>query len=194
MRIIAGTCRSRTIKAPPGRNTRPTTDRVREALFSLLEARGGPLAQKCVLDLYAGSGALGLEALSRGAQRAYFVENDRASLAVLRQNIASLDFSSRAIVLSEEVMKALAKISGQGLEFDLILADPPYALDTSALLQTMADSHLLVEDGLLSLEHDRAHEPAAQVAGLQRVAWKKYGQTFLSIYQQKAIASRGAGR
>jgi 16S rRNA (guanine966-N2)-methyltransferase len=121
MRIIAGAWRGRTIEAPPGTATRPTSDRTREALFSMLASRLGTFEHLRVADLFAGTGALGLEALSRGAAHCTFVETDRAATEALRRNVAKLGAGDRADVRAQS---ALHRVPGP---FDLVLIDPPYA-------------------------------------------------------------------
>lgn len=122
MRIIAGLWRGRPLAAPPGDATRPTSDRAREALFSMLASRLGDFDGLRVADLYAGTGALGLEALSRGAVHATFVENERVALAVLKTNIARLGADSATAVLAQPV----EAIGRAHIPFDLLLLDPPY--------------------------------------------------------------------
>ncbi|MGI4878708.1 MAG: 16S rRNA (guanine(966)-N(2))-methyltransferase RsmD [Janthinobacterium lividum] len=122
MRIIAGQWRGRPLAAPPGEATRPTSDRAREALFSMLASRFGDFDGLRVADLYAGTGALGLEALSRGAAHATFVENDKIAVAVLKSNIAKLGADATTTVLAQPV-EAIGRAPAP---FDLILLDPPY--------------------------------------------------------------------
>jgi len=122
MRIIAGRWRGRPLSAPPGLQTRPTADRLRGALFSMLASRLGTFEGLAVADLFAGSGALGLEALSRGASRVTFAERDRAALATLRQNIDRLGAASSVDVRAQ----AVESLGAANIPFDLILMDPPY--------------------------------------------------------------------
>ena len=122
MRIIAGKWRSRIIEAPPGRNTRPTTDRVREAWMSMLQPE---IPGSSVLDLFAGSGALGLETLSRGAERVTFVENGPAALRVLKANIEKLDAADSVEIAKADAIRFVERLDG--ITFDIALADPPYA-------------------------------------------------------------------
>lgn len=143
-RIIAGTAGGRRLQAPAGRVTRPTSDRVREALFSRLE-HDGLLDATRVLDLYAGSGALGLEALSRGARSAVLVEQGQAAARAIRRNIDSTGLGDGE-VLADRVERVLARPC-VGLPFDLVLADPPYLLAESALAEVL---HRLVEGEWLS--------------------------------------------
>ena len=123
MRIIAGTHRGHRIAAPKGRDTRPTSDRVRENAFNLI----GPVDGAAVLDLFAGSGAMGLEALSRGAESATFVEADRQAAQTIDQNLAKLRLTGARIV-REDAMRTLAAEASAGRKYDLVLVDPPYDL------------------------------------------------------------------
>ena len=123
MRIIAGSLGGRRIAAPPGQATRPTSDRAREALFSRL----GPLDGEPALDLFAGSGALGLEALSRGAGRATFADSDRRAVRTVRANVESLDVGDRAEVRLGDFQRVLRELAETGARFELVFLDPPYA-------------------------------------------------------------------
>jgi 16S rRNA (guanine966-N2)-methyltransferase len=174
VRIVAGTARGRRIEAPPGLDTRPTTDRVREAVFNALGSMG-VVDGATVLDLFAGSGALGLEALSRGASHATFVESDRRTAGVIRRNIEVLGFADRSRVV---VGDSLAHLGGSG-RVDLALCDPPYAFDDwDLLLGTVAADVVVVES-------DRTVEPPAPWR-LDRS--KRYGSTFVTIVSQPASA------
>lgn len=150
MRIIAGTWRGRPLVAPPGRLTRPTSDRTRETLFSMLASRLGSFDGLRVADLYAGSGALGLEALSRGAAEAQFVETDREALAAIRANIAALGAKASVSPVSAERLPPVAK------PFDLILADPPYKVGSgNAVVAAVAEAGWLAPGGWLAIETDK---------------------------------------
>src|SRR4051794_17402304 len=150
MRIIAGAHRGRRIAAPKGRDTRPTSDRVRENAFNLI----GPVDDAEVLDLFAGSGAMGLEALSRGAAHATFVESSRDACRVIDANLETLGL--RATVLCQDVLRALAQ---DRRRYDLVLCDPPYDFDGGRLAPHLAK--LVTDDGLLLLgASSRAHPPA----------------------------------
>lgn len=158
MRIIAGEWRGRTIEAPPGATTRPTADRARETLFSMLASRLGSLEDLKVADLYAGSGALGLEALSRGAAEATFVESDSRAIAAIRRNVERLGASDRVRILAGSAL-ALPKSP----QFDLIFADPPYVQGSgSAVVHSILKSGWLAKGGWLSVETSRgdAVDPA----------------------------------
>ena len=151
MRIIAGEWRGRTLEAPPGIGTRPTADRVRETLFSMLTSRLGSFEELRVADLFAGSGALGLEALSRGAASATFVENNAQALAAMKRNVAKLGAEDRVRILGGSAL-ALQRSD----PFDLILADPPYASGSgSAVIQAIAKADWLAPGGWMSVETSR---------------------------------------
>jgi 16S rRNA (guanine966-N2)-methyltransferase len=126
MRVVGGTARGRTLVAPAGRRTRPTADRVREAVFNALWSRGA-LDGARVVDLFAGSGALGIEALSRGAARATFVDTDRAARTAIARNLEACGFTDRAEVVASPVERFLDKLDPEHPSFDLALCDPPYA-------------------------------------------------------------------
>ncbi|MCL2777139.1 MAG: 16S rRNA (guanine(966)-N(2))-methyltransferase RsmD [Polyangiaceae bacterium] len=176
--------RSRSIKAPKGRTTRPTSDRVREALFSMLEADahlGGRSEGERVLDLYAGSGALAFEALSRGAKSAVLVEQARDALATIRDNARSLGTEGRITIVHGRVEHAVIAVAGP---FDVIVADPPYAhihtLSFQAVLE--ATPKLLAASGAFVLEH-ASSDQAPAVARLTLDRSRRYGDTTLSVYR-----------
>ena len=151
MRIIAGQLRGRPLQAPPGSATRPTGDRVREALFSMLTSRLGSFEGLRVADLYAGSGALGLEAVSRGAAEAVFVDTDPRAQAAIRANAAKLGISDKVRVLGGS-----ATDLPRSEPFDLILADPPYAIGSgTGVVKAVSEAGWLAPGGWLSVETER---------------------------------------
>jgi 16S rRNA (guanine966-N2)-methyltransferase len=184
MRITGGTLRSRALKAPKGQATRPTTDRVREALFGILTSAGG-LEGARVLDLYAGTGALGLEALSRGAAAAILVESAREALAVLRANVAALGLEGRAQIVAGDVAKAMRRLPPGG-PFDLVFADPPWAMvdagHPAEVLSDLVRSGAIAMDGRVVLEHS-ARTPPFDIDGLVRLDTRRYGDTALTFYK-----------
>jgi len=191
MRIIAGALRGRRLLAPSGTGTRPTTDRVREALFSVLESRGALDGDDVrVLDPFAGSGALGIEALSRGASHATFIEHDRTAVRMLRANIEDLGVGERSRVLQADAL-AINQAALDG-PFALILLDPPYRLDlarVSGLLAGLAAQGVVTCGAFVSWEH-AAQIEAEWPEGFGQVATKRYGTTALDV----AVYERGAGR
>jgi 16S rRNA (guanine(966)-N(2))-methyltransferase RsmD len=184
VRVIAGRLGGRTLVAPRGAATRPTSDRVREALFSIL----GSVDQADVLDLYAGTGALGIEALSRGASSATFVEHERAALRSLRQNIDRLGLGSTTKVWPTTVERALST-TPWGLDaFDVVFVDPPYALLRAGRLSSALAKLLggalgpsIRAGGRAILEHGRVDSPP-ELHGLTLEDTRGYGDTALSFY------------
>ena len=174
-RIVAGTAGGRRLKVPPA-GTRPTSDRVREALFSSIEARMD-LAGARVLDLYAGSGALGLEALSRGAAAALLVESDRRAAGVLRANIAELGFGGAQVRVG--TVRQVLGHGGAGA-YDLVFADPPYDLPTDAVhadLTALAAHGWLSDEALLLVERSARSTEIDWPAGFAGRAARRYGET-----------------
>jgi 16S rRNA (guanine966-N2)-methyltransferase len=171
VRIIAGTHRGHKISAPPGTDTRPTSDRVRENVFNIL----GPVDGASVLDLYAGSGAMGLEALSRGAERAVFVECDHDAANVIERNLDKLRL--RGTVLRRDAVSVLAS---ETRKYDLVLVDPPYHmyLDVQAQLARYLPG-VLSEDGVVVVETDARIEPELPLP--QRTS-RKYGAARITVY------------
>lgn len=149
MRIIAGKARSRIIEAPKGLETRPTLDRVRETVFDIIQFQ---VESAFVLDLFAGSGAYGLEALSRGACGAVFNDMDSSARRVIQKNIQSLKFSDQSEVLGYEGETALLKLSNRGLTFDIIFLDPPYKLSLDKVLDKISSLSLLKQSGIVIAE------------------------------------------
>jgi len=190
MRITGGTYRSRSLRAPRGRATRPTSDRVREALFGILEAAGG-VEGAHVLDLYAGTGALGLEALSRRAATATFVEFSPSALAVLRANIASLGVEDRAHVVALDVSRAVRRVRSAG-PFDLVVVDPPWALvdegEAKRVLSSLALDGVLTQAAWVVLEHSARSSPP-DADPLVRTETRAYGDTALTFYKPAILGS-----
>jgi 16S rRNA (guanine966-N2)-methyltransferase len=177
VRVIAGSLGGRRLKAPPGRATRPTSDRVREALFSTL----GGLDGERVLDLFAGSGALGIEALSRGAGSAVFVERDARAVAVLRENLQALAIDTdRAEVRRGDALRALRAAAANDELYDLVLIDPPYA-QAARLGPELASllGPLLAPAARVVAESDRRE---ALVLDLPVATERRYGDTSITIH------------
>lgn len=177
MRVIAGTYGGRVLRPPKGESVRPTSDRVKESLFNMLSHR---LAwDGCVVcDLYAGSGSLGIEALSRGAASVCFVERDRTAMAALKDNLRMLSLDSRAVLRQIAVETFLSRAVQP---FDLILADPPYACESyDPLLRTISDRRLLTGTGLLVIEHSSRRTLSA-APGWETEAHRVFGDTAIAI-------------
>ncbi len=177
MRIIAGERRGARIAAPKGTATRPTADRVREAAYNLI----GPVDDTSVLDLFAGSGAMGLEALSRGARRCVFVESDRAACAVIDANLAKLRLTG-ALVLRKDAFQGLREERAAGRVYDLVLVDPPYGT-WPELQPRLAEAlpPVLAPDGLLVVETPSRIEP---VLPLAVVTSRRYGSARITLFSR----------
>ncbi|QFG68993.1 16S rRNA (guanine(966)-N(2))-methyltransferase RsmD [Ornithinimicrobium pratense] len=193
-RIIAGTAGGRTIRTPRGRDTRPTTDRVREALFSRVEALLD-LDGARVLDLYAGSGALGLEALSRGAQALLAVERHRPTARLVEQNADLLGFAGQVGVHAGGVERLLA-LGPDGAVYDLVLADPPYPLGEEELTRTLQALVLhgwLAPDALIVVERSSRSPRPTWPPGLEHLDTRAYGEAALHLAEPIAPGDGAAG-
>jgi len=176
-RVIAGIAGGRRLSVPAGRDTRPTSDRAREGLFATVQALHGPLHGASVLDLYAGSGALGLEALSRGAGRVRLVESDPRAVRVIKANVAALGLDG-AEVVAGRVAAVLARGPG-GPPFDVALADPPYALPgdaVTAMLTALAQAGWLARGALLAVERSTRSGPLEWPEGYVGDRSRRYGE------------------
>lgn len=184
VRVVAGTHRGRRVEAPAGTLVRPTSDRVREAMFSRIEALVGGVPAAPVLDLFAGSGALGIESLSRGATRAVFCESDRRAHAVLRANLAALGLTERATVLYGDAFATVRRGPFGGAGFALLFLDPPYRIDKSEVRRTierLVQMDSLVVGALLVWEHASSDAAAWPTERIVDLGGRRYGHTEVSI-------------
>ena len=182
MRVISGRCKGRKLKAHKSMITRPTTDKVKESLFNII---GPNLSGERVLDLFAGSGALGIEALSRGASTALFVEKNFSVSRILHENIAFCKLGGQAEVLVMNAKQAIDRLSTNGMQpFDLVFIDPPYkmAQDVIELIETMCANNLLSEEALVIVEHDGKVTMPDCIAALEQFRQEKYGETRITFY------------
>jgi 16S rRNA (guanine966-N2)-methyltransferase len=184
LRIIGGKARGRRLSTLEGEATRPTQGKVREALFNIVQAwvPGGAW-----LDLFAGSGAVGLEAASRGALRVVLVERARPALAVIEANLAATGLSAEVLPMAVE--DAVARLAGT--PFDVVFLDPPYALDPVPLVARIDAAGLVAPTGRLVLEHDTKREAPERLARLERLATRRYAGTALSLYAPVTAAAAG---
>ncbi len=181
MRIVAGEARGARLKVPAGREVRPTSDRVREAIFSSL---GRCVRDASVLDLFGGSGALGLEAMSRGATGAVFVERSEMIRKILEANIATLGYQKSTRVISGDALGALRRLGDEKERFDIVFVDPPYASDLAQrAVEELAASDLMTPLSIIVVEHKRSqiiHCPKS----LQVSTTKRYGSTSITYLRQ----------
>lgn len=180
MRIIAGSKRGLKLEALEGLETRPTTDRVKEALFNLIqfEVQGAK-----VLDLFGGSGALGIESLSRGAEAVVFVDQNRASARIITRNLEKAKFQDAAKILTQDWASALTRL--ENAEFDLVFVDPPYNAALEMLVLEKLDLYnLLSEDAIVAIEHPASRVLPEDVSGYSLLKTRQYGITALTLYRR----------
>jgi 16S rRNA (guanine(966)-N(2))-methyltransferase RsmD len=178
LRVIGGALGGRNLKGPPRSGVRPTTDRVREALFGIL---GSDVEGARVLDLYSGTGALGIEALSRGAEHCDFVEADAKACDVVRENLSRTALLDRARLYPLTVAKALPRLQGP---YDLVVADPPYEYDRAeSELTEVVTRGLLAPDGTLAVEHSQRHLWPETLGGRRQLTSRRYGDTRVTLYR-----------
>jgi 16S rRNA (guanine(966)-N(2))-methyltransferase RsmD len=192
MRVIAGIYRSRILKSLKGLALRPTSGRLRETLFNVL---GSGIQGSCFLDIFAGTGAVGIEALSRGAQHVSFIENHAPSAALIRKNLAALNVHSGVTVICADAIRALETLEAKvkagppdasDAAYDYIFIDPPYAAaaDYSRVLQKLAASKLLADGGIVTVEHRKTFDLPESFNTLKRVRLLRQGDAALSFYRR----------
>jgi len=190
LRVISGRLKGKKLFALKDLTLRPTSDRVKEAIFDLLQKF--PPGER-VLDLFAGTGALGIEALSRGAPNAFFVEESPRSCTVLQRNIEACHLTDQAEVLMREVEAGLKVLEKRRGSFDLIFLDPPYGKGLACrTLQALTRISLLSPDALIVAEHS-PNEDLTSIPSLERIDWRKYGGTEVSIFRPKGKEYLGRG-
>ncbi|MEG6584098.1 16S rRNA (guanine(966)-N(2))-methyltransferase RsmD [Dendrosporobacter sp. 1207_IL3150] len=185
MRIITGKAKGAKLKAPRGLDTRPTTDRVKESIFNIL---GDVVNGAKVLDLFAGTGNLGLEALSRGATQAVFIDQSAVSIGVIKDNAAHTKLVDYAEIHKGDVLRVLDRLSNTDRMFDLVFCDPPYNKGyVRSVLEKLDQNGIFAEQGILVLEHSRHESVEGEWKSLELRRSEKYGETIVSffIYQSK---------
>ena len=181
MRIIAGSARGRTFEAPSGRSTRPTLDRVREAVFGMIQF---DVPGSRVLDLFAGSGGLGLEALSRGAEKAVFCDCDKSVCALISRNAERLGFSDRSMIICDDYRSAIRRLASKGERFSIVLLDPPYESGYySAAVNELHDAGLLADGCIIIAEHSAKSPLELSLDGLTAGKPHRYGDVAVSKYE-----------
>ena len=180
MRIVAGEFKGRKLAVPRDDSVRPTAEKVREAVFSMLQ---NEIPDAVVLDLFAGTGSLGLEALSRGARRAYFVDRDRQSIALVRSNVKACGAEERSVILCSDYGSAIGRIHDRA---HIVFLDPPYKAGLMEdCLSRLASSELLPEGGLIVAEHGREEILPDDLSCLHRIRDRKYGKVRVSVYEKQ---------
>jgi 16S rRNA (guanine966-N2)-methyltransferase len=177
MRITGGTGRGRRLKVPAGPHVRPTSDKVKQALFNII---GGRIDGAAFLDLFAGAGGIGIEALSRGAGRVTFVDNSRESLKIIKSNVEQAGFADRAQIVFSRAESFLKKPSGP---HDIIFLDPPYAMELEPLLDLIANSGIVKPGGDVVAEHFKKQPSPSRAGTLTLYREARYGDTVLAFYR-----------
>jgi 16S rRNA (guanine966-N2)-methyltransferase len=180
MRIISGEFKNRNLKMPDSRDVRPTSQKVRKAIFDVLS---GQVEGKKVLDLFSGSGAIGFEALSAGAENITFVEKKRLSIKTIAENALSLDVKPRCRIISADVLETLDSLNAKGSRYDLVFADPPYlgGLAKKCLLK-IGSCDILLAPAIVVIEHYKKDELPTESKNLKLWQLKSYGDTLVSFY------------
>jgi 16S rRNA (guanine966-N2)-methyltransferase len=186
VRVIAGQFKSRPLRALPGMDTRPTSDRLRETLFNILTA-GSPnaLEGSVWLDVYAGTGAVGIEALSRGAHRVTFIENNRSAAKLIRDNLKSLGIQEPFEVIERDAERALRQLDALSVSCDYVFVDPPYRVHEAydEALGFLSQSRILKPSSILIAEHDKRYDPGDSLGAVTRYRNLVQGDSALSFYR-----------
>ena len=193
MRVIAGKLRSRPLRSLPGMDVRPTTDRLRETLFNILCAGNTAALEGCTfIDLFAGTGAIGIEAISRGAAQVLLVESSAKAAAVIQENLHELGIASGYRILQTNVLTALKRLQTEALVADVVFLDPPYNLQQAyaETLDALSKSALVGENSLVIAEHDRHFDPGGEFGELRRARKLKQGDAVLSFYRKRGAVGK----
>lgn len=180
MRVVSGICKGRALKAVPGNTTRPTTDKVKEAIFNMI----GPYFEGGIaLDLFAGSGGLGIEAVSRGLDKAIFIDRDHKAFQTIRENINTCQLEEKTEVYRNDADRALKALVKREISFDFIFLDPPYKQQQLVSLMEKMDQHMLVHnESMIVCEHSHEVVLPSSIGGLTQVKHEKYGIIAITIY------------
>lgn len=185
MRVISGSQKGRILKAVPGENTRPTTDKVKEAVFNMI---GPYFEQGYGLDLFSGSGGLGIEGISRGLDKVIFVDHDSKAIQTIKKNIEICGFQSNAEIYRNDWKRALKAIIQRKLAFRVIWLDPPYKKDVYISILTEISKHQLLEnDGIVVCEHAKDRNLPNVVERLEKIRQEQYGTICVSLYRWKNV-------
>lgn len=182
MRVIAGKARGHPLTAPRGMNTRPVTDKIKEALFSAWQLQ---IVGAYFLDLFAGSGSMGIEAISRGAEKTVFVEKDRKAVGIIKKNLSSCKFTDGYIIYNDDVFHIIECLKSDGEQFDIIYLDPPFTIDSIFLpvIETLSDGKLLRRDGIIVIRTRKEKEMPDKIGKLEKYKFKTYGVSGIHFYR-----------
>lgn len=191
MRVVSGSAKGRPLRSVPGNGTRPTTDKVKEAVFSMI----GPYFEGGeALDLFAGTGGLGIEALSRGMDKAVFVDMEPKSIDTVKANLKAVKLEAQAEVYRNDASRALGALEKRGRAFDLVFLDPPYRLKHGAeLMLAMVEKGLLRPEALIVLEHESGYDYPEDIPGFSQLRKAVYGETAVAIYKYETEQAGDGG-
>jgi len=185
LRIITGKAKGHKIKAPKGLVTRPTTDRVKESIFNIL---GGIPEESIVLDLFSGSGNIGIEFLSRGAKACYFIDNNVSSIKVIKENLENTRFTEQALIYKTNVENAITVLGKKGTSFSYIFMDPPYEKNmVIPILESIFEKKLLKSDGIIIVEHEAKYILPDNINSFKKTDSRKYGATTVSFFRIEEV-------
>jgi len=183
MRVISGAAKGKLLKTPKGLHTRPTSAKVKEALFSMIHFY---IPGSIVLDLFSGTGSLGIEALSRGAEKAYFVDNHPKSIQTIKENIHSTGYDAKSVIFFCDAQKAIQKLASAGEQIDIVFMDPPYHEDILfPCIDAIIEKKVLKKAGILIIEHDQKDELPERIDILSKIKERRYGNTRITIYTEE---------
>lgn len=183
MRVIAGRAKGRRLYAPSSKTTRPITSMIKGALFNILQMR---IEDSKFLDLFSGSGSIGIEAVSRGALRTVFVERDSKAIEIIKKNLALCGFSLECEVYQDDVFERIRKLKHTGQIFDIIYLDPPFTVDSIFLsvMQVLSDNDILAKNGIIVIRTKKEKEMPDKIGNLQKYRKKSYGISTLHFYNK----------
>lgn len=181
MRVIAGKAKGHPLVAPDGMNTRPVTDKIKEALFSSWQLQ---IVGANFLDLFAGSGSMGIEAISRGAEKAVFVEKDRRAVDIIKKNLKTCKFTDGYTVYKDDVFHRIESLKTADERFDIIYLDPPFTVDEIfiAVMEALSDGQLLTENGIVVIRTKKEKEMPDEIGKLKKYKFKTYGISGVHFY------------
>ncbi len=183
MRVITGTAKGKRLLVPKDERVRPTTDRIKETLFNIINSY---VRDAVIIDCFAGTGGIGIEALSRGARQAYFIDNHRESIQLIKKNLEITRLEQKGTVLPIETSSALTSLAHKDVKADIIFMDPPYHLNIiSSLIEIISQNTLLAEDGIIIAEHDNGIELEDHIGSFTKVDQRDYGITVMSYYKEQ---------
>ncbi|MFZ7121162.1 MAG: 16S rRNA (guanine(966)-N(2))-methyltransferase RsmD [Eubacteriaceae bacterium] len=183
MRVITGIAKGKRLINPKDNRIRPTTDRIKESLFNIIN----PFVNDSIfIDCFSGTGAIGVEAISRGAKEVYFIDNHNESIGIVRKNLQITDFRDKSKILQMDIISAISELSSKSVKADIIFMDPPYNLDIiTSILTEISINNILKDEGKIIVEHDKDYSPQEIINDFIIYDIRKYGNTSVSFYKKR---------